>query len=74
MENSEAVIERHPIETAPMDGKKITAVRLINGRVVKNQTASWFEGDLTAGWANILGKPLGFEPTHWTPLPAPPEP
>lgn len=59
--------EPQPIETAPENGQKIVAVRLIEGRIVKKQVTFWFEGDLTAGWANILGKPLGFEPTHWRP-------
>ncbi len=61
------------IESAPTNGQKIVAVRLIEGRIVKKQVTSWFEGDLTAGWVNILGKPLGFEPTHWMPTTLGPE-
>ena len=59
-----------PIETAPQNGKPITVRR---GKKI-HRGAFWFEGDLTAGWANRFGRPLGFEPTSWTGLnDAPPE-
>lgn len=51
----------HPIETAPQDGTRITVLR----GAEEHRGAYWFEGDLTAGWANRFGKPLHFEPTHW---------
>ncbi len=59
--------EWRPIETAPT-GKgspRIAVARFVKGRINQYGTAFWFEGDLTAGWADAVGKPLGFEPTHW---------
>ena len=52
-----------PINTAPQNGKKIDVRRGVRVHL----GAYWFEGDLTAGWADCFGKPLGFEPVDWRP-------
>lgn len=56
-----------PIDTAPKDGQDV----LLNyeGRVPV--VAAWFRG----GWApmDLEGEHLPSIPTHWMPLPAPPE-
>ena len=62
-----------PIATAPTNGPTIRVGKLINGEVTNYASSYWFDGDLTAGWADLLGKPLGFEPTHWLPEPPRPE-
>lgn len=62
-----------PIETAPKDG---TLVLLHDPRAAKRRvkTGSWLPPE--AGWAVYGFKDVHgcfFEPTHWQPLPAPPE-
>jgi len=58
-----------PIETAPKDGTEVLVY--CSGFYVSSFTSgSWY--DPGAPEFDILG--TGLEPTHWMPLPAPPEP
>lgn len=78
--------EWQPIETAPKDGQYIIAGRFRNGdelcwvkhsRWMAAQEIAEFEGgdeeDYEAAWADgeDAGEPC--YPTHWMPLPAPPQ-
>lgn len=64
-----------PIETAPRDGTPV----LTYLPPLPHQTVGWiniqkWKGD-KAGWISV-GKPkrrTNFQPTHWQPLPTPPE-
>jgi len=66
-----------PIKTAPKEGKTMFVVRGFNvtniNSHVRNYTTDpycvWPEKD--GGWARW---PHNFPPTHWMPLPPPPEP
>ena len=67
-----------PIDTAPKDGTKILLCRPTirpDSFGVFCQVAAWWEGE--NNWivymSQPLEKPVHFEPTHWMPLPAPPE-
>ena len=77
-----------PIDTAPKDGTEILVCRATNadGKPIHVeafgifcQVASWWseENDGTGEWivymSQPLEKPVHFKPTHWMPLPAPPE-
>lgn len=64
-----------PIETAPKDGKKMFVVigfNVCNGFTggkpyTTDPWCVWVDDDGFAGW------PHNFGPTHWMPLPKPPE-
>lgn len=61
-----------PIETAPMDGRRVLLYREHDRR----QTVGWWGGNVYAGWI-IGGRSPEFmtapNPTHWMPLPEPPK-
>lgn len=66
-----------PIETAPRDGTEVLAndTSGIGSRVV---VAKYLAGDEWSGWIyddDMLTdcNPLGPRPSHWMPLPPPPE-
>ena len=68
--------EWQPIETAPKDGS--TVLVATSGKV----TAAWWDEDQSI-WTELLvwnsvfdeyeAQPIGFAPTHWMPLPPPPQ-
>ena len=60
-----------PIETAPKDG-----TTLLLGHSVTVFDGWWSEGDgaWIDGENNMFGDHIGYEPTHWRPLPSPPTP
>lgn len=59
--------EWQPIETAPKDGTAIWVSAVGVGEPVR--TVQHWYGE----WVNIYnGDSIGWEPTHWMPLPAPP--
>jgi len=55
-----------PIDTAPKDG---TAVLIWDG---SDMVVAICEPNLLIPWRSTYGDTIG-EPTHWMPLPAPPE-
>ena len=62
-----------PIETAPKSGEHILLVS--KGGAV--WLGHWRDADTPprwgAGWTRFNCADLGWEPTHWMPLPSPPE-
>lgn len=64
-----------PIETAPRDGTDILVCVTYNGPAGEWETAQWVDwarDDLV--WPNYWRHiEIPFPPTHWQPLPAPPE-
>lgn len=71
------------IETAPKDGTKVLLCRVLDadGRPMGDafgifcQVAAWWgEEDRWVVYCDLIQDPsLHFEPTHWQPLPEPPE-
>ena len=64
-----------PIETAPKDGKEIWAND--TSGLTSFCVAYWLSGNEWSGWVYeddlfLDNNPLGPNPTHWRPLPAPP--
>lgn len=57
-----------PIETAPKDGRQVL---LANGAHVDQ--GWWEDDDGETGWFSWLCFPAKGEPTHWMPLPEPPQ-
>ena len=68
VERLRAEAEWQPIETAPKDGTRILVASKMGGVYL----VSWWKGKRTARWDNGA-RPLYSTPTHWHPLPAPPE-
>ena len=64
-----------PIETAPKDGTKIDLWDAAYGcRVVNAKWDNHYStGDKSWGRNSVDG-PFCYEPTHWMPIPQPPEP
>ena len=65
--------EWQPIETAPKDGKYILAVR----NAVGHRAVTVIVFDEVLGWVGRTvedeKKMVKYQPTHWMPLPEPPE-
>lgn len=63
--------EWQPIETAPKDGTRILAIAPPDG----HQIVAWGQSKRRANWRiNFETGPAWWgAPTHWIPLPAPPE-
>lgn len=64
-----------PIETAPKDGTRILVTRFPATSKPPINIAWWSEKRLRRGcypW-RITCKSLPYDPTHWMPLPQPPE-
>jgi hypothetical protein len=71
-------MEWQPIESAPKDGQYVIVTYFpANGRAPVR--ISWWgkyqieSGDWFDGWRISHRKPLRFSPTHWMPLPKPPQ-
>jgi len=77
--------EWQPIETAPRDGTEILLCRAYDaaGKTIKPlgifaQVAAWWADESDEGewvvYCSMVREPtLHFEPTHWMPLPDPPQ-
>ena len=67
--------EWQPIETAPKDGTWILAGEFGNPDFVGDYYAASWSGDEDGCWCANCGQYVTQEPepTHWMPLPAPPE-
>lgn len=65
-----------PIETAPKDGSDIILWwQDRSGGVPRAIQGQWYVAkDLEEFWWSCPSMPIGFEPTHWMALPAPPQP
>jgi hypothetical protein len=65
--------EWQPIETAPRDGHDILITNRGHGMLVR--IAFWDEAFGVGGrWSTWPGRnPALYEPTHWMPLPEPPQ-
>lgn len=66
-----------PIETAPKDGTEILIVGVYPDGMAGNVEAGFFDHD-SGYWAGTYYDGYGYtynnpEPTHWMPLPEPPE-
>jgi hypothetical protein len=77
IERLRAEREWRPIETAPKDGRTILVYRRCHDWDVLG-TAYWAGSEHLAGWISSgIHEPPGnlglAAPTHWMPLPAPPE-
>ena len=65
--------EWKPIETAPRDGETILAFKPDERRSGDWMTAVyWSDDDYLRGWVMVGGLHVA-HPTHWMPLPTPPE-
>jgi hypothetical protein len=64
-----------PIETAPKDGSDVLAGHTLKwGMVaVPGCPMRWQEGKWHAHFGGDTYKPVEPQPTHWMPLPSPPE-
>jgi hypothetical protein len=62
-----------PIETAPKDGTRLLLARtqVLSGELIV-VSGSWNSGG-SMHMPHWMTPVLGFQPTHWMPLPAPPE-
>lgn len=75
--------EWQPIETAPKDGTDILVIEPLNNCYGKITNAFWekeqnkiFDGHkitIEGYWAESCDNQLVLEPTHWMPLPKPPQ-
>jgi len=65
----EAELGWQPIEAAPKDGSSIV---LYDPRHTNPVIGYWFSANESRGW--WVFATLVIHPTHWRPLPAPPEP
>lgn len=63
------------IETAPREGDEILIARFVRGRITGPDVwvmhVAWYDGH-SGSWRTINAPNL-VAPTHWQPLPAPPE-
>lgn len=66
-------MEWQPIETAPRDGRTIVAIK--NDRGHRGYTFIFWDGD--DGWVGYTAEDekrlVKHQPTHWIPLPEPPD-
>lgn len=60
-----------PIETAPKDGTEVLLA--YPGGLVKSGKWTLFGGAYEDHWADGKRPRFGSDPTHWMPLPAPPQ-
>lgn len=60
-----------PIETAPKDAQPNIAYCPRGARWSEDIEIVWWNGN---DWWKFDGVDLGYEPTHWQPLPEPPTP
>lgn len=65
-----------PIETAPKDGSSVLCYAPIYGAPARILVMRWDDGNYTKApcWRTDVHSFVQFEPTHWQPLPQPPEP
>lgn len=61
-----------PIETAPKDGTKFLAYPVF-GKPCEVHIVWWEKLVRVSGWRAMFGVWSPREPTHWMPLPAPPD-
>jgi hypothetical protein len=64
--------EWHPIETAPKDGTPALFCHWMSPEQDVLPIASGFWSRLSEGWFSELSGHM-MKPTHWMPLPAPPQ-
>jgi len=57
-----ATIVRKPVEVAPPEGTLCFVEDMTTGRRGKSGGAIYRSGQ----WVNVRGKPIGWEPTHWS--------
>jgi uncharacterized protein YaeQ len=63
-----------PIETAPKDGEKILAWLVTScGSIGFVDTLYWCSDDEPERWLNTHADEVYSTPTHWMPLPEPPQ-
>lgn len=63
-----------PIETAPTDGTPLLLFARSKNARAPIRIVGWFLADI--GWIEgcfVPNQPIGIVPTHWMPLPRPPE-
>ena len=60
--------EWQPIETAPRDGTEILAAQLVRETEWIRQVCVFFAGEWMVSWDH-----RSMDPSHWMPLPEPPE-
>lgn len=68
--------EWQPIETAPKDGRSILCFIPLSGGCDRMLVLRWDDGKFLgepAQWKTDVHSFVGFDPTHWMPLPTPPE-
>lgn len=53
---------RKPVSLPPPEGEPCFAEMLVDGRRSRGSGARFADGH----WQHLSGKPLGWEPTHWT--------
>ena len=64
--------EWQPIETAPRDGTYILASPYWIGNP-RADVVNWHKAQRSEGWLNIREGYIPGKPTHWLPIPEPPE-
>ena len=64
-------VQWQPIETAPKDGTQI--MLWITGLEPRPRIGFWSERGIDSGWYSLQSQYfIGFDVTHWMPLPSPP--